>query len=230
MRALWRGEKVLILDEPTSMLTPQGVQDLGAVMQRLRDKGVALILITHKLVEAYELGDRISVLRLRPRGRRPSRRERLRQMSETQVTDRVIDMMFGTSAGRLPGGSRYPGRAVRQGRSQAARSIAAARPRSPSTMSATAADRGACPLQRCQLRSVARRGAGHCRYRRQRPEASGRDAGRPASRREGGLILEGRNITADRCPARRRLASATSPMSGWARARSAPFRSRPIWC
>ena len=64
MRALWRGEKVLILDEPTSMLTPQGVKDLGAVMKRLRDKGVALILITHKLVEAYELGDRISVLRL----------------------------------------------------------------------------------------------------------------------------------------------------------------------
>jgi simple sugar transport system ATP-binding protein len=60
MRALWRGEKVLILDEPTSMLTPQGVKDLGAVMKRLRDKGVALILITHKLVEAYELGDRIS--------------------------------------------------------------------------------------------------------------------------------------------------------------------------
>ena len=42
MRALWRGEKVLILDEPTSMLTPQGVHDLGEVMRRLREKGVAL--------------------------------------------------------------------------------------------------------------------------------------------------------------------------------------------
>ena len=49
MRALWRGEKVLILDEPTSMLTPQGVDDLGEVMRRLREKGVAIIFITHKL-------------------------------------------------------------------------------------------------------------------------------------------------------------------------------------
>src|SRR5262249_22318231 len=58
MRALWRGEKVLILDEPTSMLTPQGVKDLGTVMKRLRDKSVALILITHKLVQPYELAAR----------------------------------------------------------------------------------------------------------------------------------------------------------------------------
>ena len=64
MRALWRDEKLLLLDEPTSMLTPQGVADLGRMMRRLKDKGVALILITHKLLEAYEFGDRISVLRL----------------------------------------------------------------------------------------------------------------------------------------------------------------------
>jgi len=95
MRALWRGEKVLILDEPTSMLTPQGVKDLGAVMKRLRDKGVALILITHKLVEAYELGDRISVLRLgRVVGALPPEQKRL--MTEGEATDAVIEMMFGT--------------------------------------------------------------------------------------------------------------------------------------
>jgi ABC-type uncharacterized transport system ATPase subunit len=97
MRALWRGEKVLILDEPTSMLTPQGVKDLGAVMKRLRDKGVALILITHKLVEAYELGDRISVLRLgRVVGALPP--EQKRMMTELEATDAVIEMMFGTVA------------------------------------------------------------------------------------------------------------------------------------
>ena len=47
MRALWRDEKLLLLDEPTSMLTPQGVADLGRMLRRLRDQGVALILITH---------------------------------------------------------------------------------------------------------------------------------------------------------------------------------------
>lgn len=64
MRALWRGgERVLILDEPTSMLTPQGVVELGEVIKRLRDDGVAIVFVTHKLREAYELCDRISVLR-----------------------------------------------------------------------------------------------------------------------------------------------------------------------
>jgi simple sugar transport system ATP-binding protein len=94
---LWRGEKVLILDEPTSMLTPQGVKDLGQVMTRLRDKGVALILITHKLAEAYEFGDRISVLRLgRVVGALPP--QRLEAMNEAEVTDAVIRMMFGAPA------------------------------------------------------------------------------------------------------------------------------------
>lgn len=93
MRALWRGEKVLILDEPTTMLTPQGVLALGQVMRRLTEKGVALILITHKLLEAYEFGDRISVLRL---GRVVGEiaPERLTRMTEAEAIDTVIQMMF----------------------------------------------------------------------------------------------------------------------------------------
>src|SRR5262252_7000839 len=92
MRALWRDERVLILDEPTSMLTPQGASDLVEVMKRLRDKGVAVIFITHKLREAYAAGDRISVLRL---GRLVGAldRQALRSMSEAQVTDAVIRLM-----------------------------------------------------------------------------------------------------------------------------------------
>jgi len=94
MRALWHDEKLLLLDEPTSMLTPQGVADLGRMMQRLKDQGVALILITHKLIEAYEFGDRISVLRL---GTVAGAIEplRLKAMNEAQRTDTVIRMMFG---------------------------------------------------------------------------------------------------------------------------------------
>ena len=98
MRALWRGEKVLILDEPTSMLTPQGVKELGEVMRRLRAKGVALVFITHKLREAYDFGDRISVLRL---GRLVGQidKEQLSRMSEQEATDEVIRLMFGSRAG-----------------------------------------------------------------------------------------------------------------------------------
>ncbi len=94
MRALWHGELVLILDEPTSMLTPQGVEELGVVVRRLRDHGVAVVFITHKLREAYQLADRISVLRLgRVVGALTP--EQLRAMDEPQVIDAVIAMMFG---------------------------------------------------------------------------------------------------------------------------------------
>jgi simple sugar transport system ATP-binding protein len=96
MRALWRDEKLLLLDEPTSMLTPQGVADLGRMMGRLRDNGVALILITHKLLEAHEFGDRISVLRLgKVAGEIDP--QRLKTMNEAERTDTVIRMMFGVA-------------------------------------------------------------------------------------------------------------------------------------
>src|SRR5262249_42617406 len=98
MRALWRDEGVLILDEPTSMLTPAGVQELGQVMRRLAERGVAIVVVTHKLREAYALGDRISVLRLgRLVGQLP--KERLKAMSEAQVTGEVIRLMFGSGGG-----------------------------------------------------------------------------------------------------------------------------------
>jgi ABC-type uncharacterized transport system ATPase subunit len=63
IKALWRGSRVLILDEPTSMLTPQAVRELQSVLQRLKRHGLAIVFITHKLHEAVALGDRISVLR-----------------------------------------------------------------------------------------------------------------------------------------------------------------------
>jgi simple sugar transport system ATP-binding protein len=142
MRALWRGEKVLILDEPTSMLTPQGVRDLGAVMKRLRDKGVALILITHKLIEAYELGDRISVLRL---GRVVGEiaPDRLQAMNESQVTDTVIEMMFGTTEAHARDAEVLTGHASHRAR-QVDRGAA---PRLVVRQVSTEADRGACPLR-----------------------------------------------------------------------------------
>ena len=96
MRALWRDEKLLLLDEPTSMLTPQGVADLGRMMHRLKEKGVALILVTHKLLEAYEFGDRISVLRLGTVAGDIAP-QRLQTMSEAERTETVIGLMFGAA-------------------------------------------------------------------------------------------------------------------------------------
>ena len=93
MRALWHGELILILDEPTSMLTPQGVEDLGIVMRRLRDHGVAIVFITHKLKEACDLADRISVLR---QGRVVGELgpDELEAGTDEENIDRVVAMMF----------------------------------------------------------------------------------------------------------------------------------------
>jgi len=94
MKALWRGERVLVLDEPTSMLTPQGVRELGEVVMRLRDAGLAIVFVTHKLNEVLELGDRVSILKL---GRLVGHiaPERLRAMTPGDATAQIIDMMFG---------------------------------------------------------------------------------------------------------------------------------------
>ena len=63
MRALRRGLKVLALDEPTSSLTEDEAQRLFRVVRRLRDDGVAIIYISHRMREVRDLADRIAVLR-----------------------------------------------------------------------------------------------------------------------------------------------------------------------
>ena len=54
---------MLILDEPTSMLTPQGIAELQEVLRGLKAEGLAIIFITHKLHEAIAIGDRVAVLK-----------------------------------------------------------------------------------------------------------------------------------------------------------------------
>src|SRR4029077_12016775 len=63
MRALRRGLKVLALDEPTSSLTEDEAQRLFRVVRRLRDDGVAILYISHRMREVRDLADRIAVLR-----------------------------------------------------------------------------------------------------------------------------------------------------------------------
>ena len=63
IKVLYRGADILILDEPTAVLTPQETEKLFAVLRAMRDDGKAIIIITHKLQEVLELSDRVSVLR-----------------------------------------------------------------------------------------------------------------------------------------------------------------------
>ena len=63
IKVLYRGADILILDEPTAVLTPQETQKLFAVLRRMRDDGKAIIIITHKLHEVLSLSDKVAVLR-----------------------------------------------------------------------------------------------------------------------------------------------------------------------
>lgn len=97
IKALWRGSRVLILDEPTSMLTPQGVAELTKVLARLKEQGHAVIFITHKLHEALSLGDYISILRQgRLAGTIDGRA--LREKDQDELRAEIVRIMFGDEA------------------------------------------------------------------------------------------------------------------------------------
>ena len=63
VKVLYRGAEILILDEPTAVLTPQETEKLFAVLRRMRDDGKSIIIITHKMHEVLSISDRVAVLR-----------------------------------------------------------------------------------------------------------------------------------------------------------------------
>lgn len=94
MKALYRGADILILDEPTAVLTPQEIDDLGRMMKKLKEMGKTIIIITHKLQEVLDFSDRVTVLR---------RGEMVGSVITAQTTEkRITEMMVGRSV-RLGG-------------------------------------------------------------------------------------------------------------------------------
>src|ERR1041384_7254006 len=63
LKTLYRGARILILDEPTAVLTPQEVTEMFAILRGLREQGKTIIIITHKLAEVLALSDNITVMR-----------------------------------------------------------------------------------------------------------------------------------------------------------------------
>ncbi len=63
LKVLFRGARILVLDEPTAVLSPPEVRELWTVLRRLRDNGDTIVLITHRLDEVVELSDTITVMR-----------------------------------------------------------------------------------------------------------------------------------------------------------------------
>ncbi len=63
VKVLYRGADILILDEPTAVLTPQEITKLFAVLRKMKEDGKSIIIITHKLHEVLEISDRVAILR-----------------------------------------------------------------------------------------------------------------------------------------------------------------------
>lgn len=63
LKVLYKGADILILDEPTAVLTPQETQKLFDILRKMKEQGKAVIIITHKLNEVLEISDRVTILR-----------------------------------------------------------------------------------------------------------------------------------------------------------------------
>lgn len=94
LKALYRGAKILILDEPTAVLTPQETAELFTQLAKLKQRGFTVIFISHKLREIKEISDRVSVLR---------RGEMIGTVDTNQVSESDISaMMIGSGySGRI---------------------------------------------------------------------------------------------------------------------------------
>ncbi|MEK6619972.1 MAG: ABC transporter ATP-binding protein [Chloroflexota bacterium] len=86
VKALYRRARILVLDEPTAVLTPQETEEIFVVLRRLRDEGASVVFITHKLDEVVRIADRITVIR---RGRVVGERAP-RETSEQELADLMV--------------------------------------------------------------------------------------------------------------------------------------------
>ena len=106
LKALARETRILILDEPASVLTPQESAELSAILRRLAEAGIGIFLISHKLEEVLRVSDRFTVLR---RGRLVATLPRA-QVDRTRLATLMIGELSGRSAGGRPRGG-VPGAA-----------------------------------------------------------------------------------------------------------------------
>ncbi len=98
LRALYQGSRILILDEPTALLTPQEIEDLYGILQRLREDGGTIIFITHKLREVAAISDRVTVIR---RGKTVGIRD-TRDTTAQELADLMVGRDVSLTVSRTP--------------------------------------------------------------------------------------------------------------------------------
>jgi general nucleoside transport system ATP-binding protein len=94
IKVLYLGTRILLLDEPTSVLTPSEVDGLFHILRRLREDGVSVVLITHTLDEALDLSDRVTILR---QGRNVGELgpKEIAEAGRPGTRKRIVEAMFG---------------------------------------------------------------------------------------------------------------------------------------
>ena len=156
LKALYRDARVLVLDEPTAVLTPQETEEIFEVLRRLASEGHSIVFISHKLYEVLEIADRITVIR---RGKVVGQRI----PSETNEED-LAELMVGREVSLI----------VDRGESHAGEvALKVEKPGRPGRPRP-----GGRPRHR--PRGPRRRDPRHRRGRRQRPGRAGRGDRRPA--------------------------------------------------
>jgi ABC-type uncharacterized transport system ATPase subunit len=98
VRALYQGSRTMILDEPTALLTPQEVEELYAILERLRKAGGTIIFITHKLREVAAISDRVTVIQ---RGRTVGTLE-TKSTSSAQLAELMVGRNVNLQVDRPP--------------------------------------------------------------------------------------------------------------------------------
>ena len=154
LKALYRDARILVLDEPTAVLTPQETEEIFAVLRRLAAEGHSILFISHKLYEVLEIADRITVIR---RGKVVG--ERI--PSETNEDD-LAELMVGRGVElTVDRGESHPGGAVLKIRGCRSRTTAATRPSAASTSRSGPARSWASPASPATARtSWSRRSSG----------------------------------------------------------------------
>src|SRR6185312_14876349 len=91
LKALYRQARILILDEPTAVLSPQAVRDLFGILRRMREQGKTIVIVTHKLSEVLEISDEVTVMRDgKVVGNRPTAQTNAAELARLMVARDVL--------------------------------------------------------------------------------------------------------------------------------------------
>ena len=191
LKALYRGADILILDEPTAVLTPQEARELFEILRSLRREGMSIIFISHKLNEVLEIADRITVLR---RGKKIETVPR-----EGATEEALARLMVGREV------------LLRVEKTPASRATSLLEVEDLHVLD----DRGHREGARRLVRGARRRDRRHRRRRRQRPDrADRRDHGPAQARERARRGRRPRGRAAERARGCSTPASGTSPRTG----------------